>query len=395
MTHYRLITETPTLFPTMLFKPRRAIHWPPFEGGEVQWHFLARNAILHACQRMGLEGGQVLMPSYHHGVEVEAVKAAGAQPLFYRVDERWQVDLNDLEDRIGPKTRALYLIHYAGFPGPTAAMRQLASERGLALIEDCALSLLSADGGRPLGSDGDVSIFCLYKTLPVPNGGAALFNRHCLHPSSGQAPSTRRPATATIFSLTVSSLLFNMETRFGRVGGLLRSAIRRLGHRAVAAGQVDRVAVGTMHFNPDHADLGISPLALSVAMRQDPDRIIARRRRNYLIAGQHLTSFSPPLFESLLPGICPLFYPLWVDDKAAILARLRAKGIQAVDFWGQAHPDCAPEEFPESMLARRHVLEIPCHQDLSAATMTWVAEQAAAALTGRQSACEQPVIANV
>ncbi len=390
MTRYQLVTETPTLYPTMLIRLGRKIHWPPFDGGRVHWHFFARNAIYHACIRMDLAGGEVLMPSYHHGVEVDAIMAAGAQPMFYRVDERWQVDLDDLGHRIGPKTKALYLTHFAGFPGPAAAMRQMANDHGLLLIEDCALSLLSADGDRPLGSDGDVSIFCLYKTLPVPNGGAALFNR----PSDGQEPSCRRPATTTVFSLAASSLLQNMEMRSGRIGSLARSAIRALGHRAVRAGQVHRVPVGTMRFNPAHADLGISPLSLAIARRQNAAGIIAARRRNYMIAHRRLEALAPPLFDGLPPGTCPLFFPLWVDDKASVMAGLRARGIQAVDFWGQHHPACDSAEFPDTLLARRHVLEIPCHQDLSEATMKWVADQAATALAERQPDIDRRVIAN-
>jgi hypothetical protein len=44
------------------------------------------------------------------------------------------------------------------------------------LIEDCAHALLSSHKGQSLGSDGDISIFSLLKTLPVPNGGILLLN---------------------------------------------------------------------------------------------------------------------------------------------------------------------------------------------------------------------------
>ena len=44
------------------------------------------------------------------------------------------------------------------------------------LVEDCALSLLSEADGRPLGSFGDWSVFCLCKTLPLPNGALLVQN---------------------------------------------------------------------------------------------------------------------------------------------------------------------------------------------------------------------------
>jgi perosamine synthetase len=388
MTRSRLIPDTPTLYPAMLWGRHEANHRPPFCGGDVHWYFLARNAIFEACRLLELGDGEVLIPAYHHGVEVEAVVAAGAHPVFYRVDAHWQVDLGDLERRIGPRTKALYLIHYAGFPGPAVQMRQLANDRGLVLIEDCALSLLSCDGVSDLGTRGDVSIFCLYKSLPVPNGGALKFNR----PRHGEYLPQRAPALASLASLTLSSLLVNVEMRAGHVGNLLRTSIRRLAHGVVRASGVERVAVGTMHFNPEHADLGISPISIAIARRQQTDRIVASRRRNYLLLHDRLKSLSPPLFARLNPGVCPLFYPLWVSDKSTVIEGLAARGIQAVDFWGEHHPACNPAEFPEAIRARRHIVEIPCHQDLSLATMEWIAEQVELELRGREPVLDPSIV---
>jgi perosamine synthetase len=371
MNYSRLIPDTPTLYPSMLLGRSEGIRRLPFCGGDVHWYFLARNAIVEACRLLDIGEREVLMPAYHHGVEVEAVMASGARPVFYRVDAHWQVDLKDLERRIGPDTKALYLIHYAGFPGPAAQMRQLANDHGLVLIEDCALSLLSCDGVSDLGSRGDVSIFCLYKSLPVPNGGALKFNR----PRHGEWMPQRAPRLASVVSLTLSSMLLNMEMRSGRAGSLIRAGIRRVAHGLVRATGVDRVPVGTMHFKPEHADLGISPLSLTIAERQQADRIVAARRRNYLLLHDRLKYSAPALFERLNPGVCPLFYPLWVSDKSAMIERLGERGIRAVNFWGEHHPACDPAEFPEAMRARRHIVEIPCHQDLSPTTMDWMAKQ--------------------
>lgn len=389
MNHSRLIPDTPTLFPAMLLGRPGANRRPPFCGGDVHWYFLARNAIFEACRLLDLGSGEVLMPAYHHGVEVEAVMAAGACPVFYRVDAHWQVDLKDLERRIGPRTKALYLIHYAGFPGPAAQMRQLANDHGLVLIEDCALSLLSCDGVSGLGGRGDVSIFCLYKTLPVPNGGALRFNR----PRHGECAPLRGPPLASVLSLTLSSLLLNLEMRAGRLGSLLRAGIRRMAHGVVRVSGVDRIPVGTMHFKREHADLGISSLSQAIAERQQADRIVAIRRRNYLLLHDRLKASAPPLFERLNPGVCPLFYPLWVSDKSAMLEHLAERGIRAVDFWGEHHPACDPAEFPEAMRARRHIVEIPCHQDLSPNTMDWIADQVELELGDRLPELDRSIVA--
>ena len=53
----------------------------------------------------------VLMPAYHHGVEVEAVRRTGAEVVFYRVDRAWNADLDDVEAKIagaGSAARVFY-----------------------------------------------------------------------------------------------------------------------------------------------------------------------------------------------------------------------------------------------------------------------------------------------
>jgi perosamine synthetase len=370
------VPECPTLFPSMLLAGGLPGHYPPFDADRVHWFYFARNAVWNAVKLFDLVGAEVLVPSYHHGVEIEALVHAGARPVFYRVGGHWDVDLEDVAARIGPRTRALYLTHYAGFPGPVQAMRQLADRHGIALIEDCALSLLSSDGEHRLGTGGDASVFCLYKTLPVPNGGALQINsgRHLLNGGEFELPALPAPPAASVFSHAASALLKNVEMRGGRLGRWARSTVRGLAGGAVRAGRVERVATGTMHFNPDHLCLGISPLTLRIAHAQDLDDCVARRRRNYLELLARLAPLSTPLFRQLPVGVCPLFYPVLSDDKPAVLARLWAAGIEAVDFWRDHHPACDPAEFPDTMDLRRRVVEIPCHQDLDSETLNRMAE---------------------
>ncbi len=364
------VPDYPTLWPSMLMARPRAQAFPPFDGSSAHWFYFARNAVWLTVKMLGLEGGEVLVPAYHHGVEIEALVDAGAKPVFYRVGPQWEVDLEDVERRIGPNTRALYLIHYAGFPGPAREMKQLAEKHGLPLIEDCALSLLSKVGDRSLGTTGDVGIFCLYKALPVPNGGALVING----PRRYTLPELPPPALASVISHTASALLMNLELRSGPAGRWLRGAIRSAGHVTVKGARIERVATGTMHFDRAHVDMGISPFSLRIARGLDMADIVEKRRRNYFFLLGRLREVSTPLFNELPPGVCPLFYPLVVEDKADMLARLRAAGIHCVDFWRDYHPACPPSEFPDVMRLRRTIVEIPSHQDIDTETLTRMAK---------------------
>jgi dTDP-4-amino-4,6-dideoxygalactose transaminase len=119
-----------------------------------------------------------------------------------------------------------------------------------------------------------------------------------------------------------------------------------------------------MTFDPARKDLGMSPLSARVARRVDAAGIVRARRRNYFLLLGRLRDRVPPVFGEVPPGACPLFYPLLCEDKERVAARLLAEGIETVDFWREGHALCPAQEFPETAVLRRRVLELPVHQDL-------------------------------
>jgi dTDP-4-amino-4,6-dideoxygalactose transaminase len=303
----------------------------------------------------------VLFPAYFHGVELEALLEAGVRPRFYPVQQRMRVDPAEVEKRIGPETRAIYLIHYVGFPGPVEELRELCDRRGLLLVEDCALALLSCQGDRPLGTFGDASIFCLYKTLPTPNGGALVIR------GGGPIglPEGDPPPVAATFSHAASSLLVGLELSGGAAGRVLRRVARGVGRAAARVVRAQRVPTGTQHFDRSRVGLAMSRLSRRVIEAQDFPAIVERRRRNYFHLLGRLRDLAPPVFGQLPPGVCPLFFPFAVRDKQTVLRRLHARGVDAVDFWRVGHPAVPPGSFPEVDELRQTILELPCHQDLA------------------------------
>jgi dTDP-4-amino-4,6-dideoxygalactose transaminase len=363
-----------TTWPHMLL-PRPAASVPlvfPFDQQQgLRYRYFCRNAVWDAVALLGLAGKQVLVPAYHHGVELETLLAAGVKPVFYRVDAQMRADYDDAR-RKAAGCAALYVIHYAGFPQDMEAARKLAAELGVPMVEDCALALLSSDGEKPLGSYGDISVFCLYKTLPVPNGGALLARGEYARRVDSLPPVVQPPIPSTASHL-IGSLLSNLELRTGEAGRRARQAIRDAGHWAVRSAKVARVSTGTQHFDVSAVRLGMSAASHLVLRNQDFARIVESRRRNYFLLYAALREVAPPVTGELKPGVCPLFYPVSVKDKAGAMARLLARGVETVDFWRVRHPAVAAGAYPEVDRLRETVLELPVHQDLSPADAEHVA----------------------
>jgi dTDP-4-amino-4,6-dideoxygalactose transaminase len=269
-----------------------------------------------------------------------------------------RVEPEDIEACLRPETRAVYFIHYLGFPAPIAAIQQLCRDRGIVLIEDCALALLSTVGGQPVGTFGDAAVFCLYKTLPTPDGGAVVLRQGCLD-LEGTAPRTLGTTRETVVSI-----LRRFEIDGSRIERGFARAVRAVGKAVAPPREVAWVDVGTQRFNIADAGLLMSGISRTIIDAQDFDEVVATRRRNYLHLQSLLEDLSPPLFGAMPAGVCPSFYPFVTQRKHELCSRLHQSGIQAVLFW--LHGEFSPPrgEFPEVDNLRDTVLELPCHQDL-------------------------------
>src|SRR5262245_8182149 len=150
----------------------------PFRAPHRTAFHTARSAIYHLFTKLVASGRtKVMAPDYHMGNEVRAIRAAGAQVELYPIEHDGRPDLDEVSRRCSRGTDVLFTIHYAGWPQPVGELRKICDGQGVVLVEDCALALFSEFDGEPLGSFGDYAVFCLYKTLPVLDGGLLVQNR--------------------------------------------------------------------------------------------------------------------------------------------------------------------------------------------------------------------------
>jgi dTDP-4-amino-4,6-dideoxygalactose transaminase len=95
----------------------------------------------------------------------------GATPVFVDVEpDTLNLDADQIEARITPRTRAIIPVHFAGHPARIDAVTALARRRGLAVLEDCAHTIEATLDGRPMGTWGDVGAFSFYATKSITTG---------------------------------------------------------------------------------------------------------------------------------------------------------------------------------------------------------------------------------
>jgi dTDP-4-amino-4,6-dideoxygalactose transaminase len=128
----------------------------------------ALRLLLHA---LGVgEGDEVIVPAYTAVASWMAVTAAGATPVGVDVDEgTLTIDPALILGAVTPRTRAIIAVHLFGTPADIDALRGVADEHGLLLLEDAAQAHGARLGGRPLGSLTLAAAFSFY---PTKNLGA-------------------------------------------------------------------------------------------------------------------------------------------------------------------------------------------------------------------------------
>ena len=116
-------------------------------------------------------GDEVIMPSFTFVSTANAVVLRGAVPVFVDIDPATlNIDTAQVAEAVTPRTRAIFAVHYAGFPADMDTLADIAREHGLWLVEDAAQALGSTYKGRPAGSLGDLSAFSFHETKNIISG---------------------------------------------------------------------------------------------------------------------------------------------------------------------------------------------------------------------------------
>ncbi len=304
-------------------------------------------------------GDEVIVPSFTFAATAAAALYCGATPVFAEIVSRNtpSLDPEDVARCITPRTKAVCVVHYAGYPAAADRLRELCDAHALALIEDVAHAPSATLSGRKLGTWGLAGAFSFFsnKVLSVGEGGL-------------------------------------LCTDSDEVAAFVRS---RRSH-AMTSGTWDRHRGRTDTY--DVAGLGYNyrldepraALLLSRFERLEAD--IARRREltlryRALLAG--IEGIVVPFEDADVPGSSCYVMPIMIeqdDRQAQVSARLRERGIQTSIFYPSIHRFSAyRERFPDvslpiTELASRTELTLPFYPHMTHADQDRVVTALAEAL---------------
>jgi dTDP-4-amino-4,6-dideoxygalactose transaminase len=133
-------------------------------------------AALHlALTALDLKAGdEVITTPLTFAASVNVIEHVRARPVLVDVEpQALTIDPERVAAAIGPRTRALLPVHYAGHPADLDPLRALAERHRLALIEDAAHAVPASYKGRPIGSGSNPVAFSFYatKNLTTAEGG--------------------------------------------------------------------------------------------------------------------------------------------------------------------------------------------------------------------------------
>ena len=288
---------------------------------------------------------EVMLPAFTCTVVIDAIVQAGAKPIFVDVlSDTLNMNLQELEMKFTPKTRAVISHHYYGALSTNLdQLNQICSRRGIVHIEDCAHSLGARWGNKIAGSWGQLSVYSFSKTMMNPGGGCITTNDPKIFETL-QDLFREKEFKAEVFKN--QQAFKHMGDRYREITGqnhstswlvlvsrLPLSLLRRVSHFEVEKVngrfyQIDELSGG---YYPIEMDISMTKLQWKYIQRtlERMDDLIRRRKELYA----KLTARIPATFFDKEMDPTGNYFPLQVKDKGSVIQAGRQRGIRLLETW--------------------------------------------------------------
>ena len=340
-------------------------------------YFRGRVALAAILRGLGIgPGDEVAVQAFTCVAVPEGVMATGATPVYADIgSDSFNVDAESLSRAITPATRAIVVQHTFGTPAQMPRIMEIASEAGLAVVEDCCHDMGTTLDGHPLGSFGVASFTSFEWGKPVVAGlggeavvrDAALRQRLAAEYEQCELPSRKKQ-----LQLELQYLAFGLLYRpqwYWRV----REAFHQLGRLGAVAGNF-RSAEQSQEVSPEFSlRMSHRMTRRAIAGRQ---QLPAIRQHSRLMADAYRQAISSSTIAhpNLPAGADTYFarYPLRVTDKPRLLAEARQQRIELAEWYRTViHPlegdqlravGYEPGSCPQAEQRASEIVSLPTHR---------------------------------
>jgi len=191
------------------------------DGGAQAVAVSSGTAALHlSLLALGVgPGDEVIVPSLTFVACANTIRYVGAKPVFADIASEldWNLSPTDIEAKITSRTRAIMVVHFAGYACAMDQFASLSQKYSLLLIEDCSHAPIGTWKGKALGTFGDTGCFSFFsnKNMTTGEGGMVIsrnpelierFRTLCSH---GITTSTYQRFKGHAYSYDVTELGYN------------------------------------------------------------------------------------------------------------------------------------------------------------------------------------------
>ena len=391
----------------LLARPRALVEGRFVAAYEVEFAATigVRHAVSFAHGRVGLygilralgigPGDEVLVPVPTHIVVPNAVRYAGARPVFVDCHpDTWNIDLREAERLVTERTRALLLQHTFGNPADIDGALDLARRHDIHIIEDCVHALGARHRGRLVGSFGTAAFFSTEETKTISStmGGMAVtdddaiaaslraFQERCARPSASLAAS---------YVLKLMGYHLLTQPRLHRYTRPLYEALGRRNPLPGATSIEDRTGVRP----PGYAQrLSNAQAELAICQLRRLDANLAHRKRISDVYARVLGPMGgspPPSHDADRHAL--VRYPVRVKDRDAVAGAIAPYAVVGLWFTSvledaqtPAHGGYTMGACPVAEEAARHLINLPTHPRVTEADAEAIATVTAAAMAARE-----------
>lgn len=136
------------------------------------------DALHVCCMVCGFgSGDEVICPSLTFAASCNCIRYVGATPVFADIvgPDHINIDPEDIERKVTPKTKGIIVVHMAGFPSQMDEIMAIARKHNLKVIEDACHGPLSEYKGVKLGTIGDCAAYSFFSNKNISTGEGGMF----------------------------------------------------------------------------------------------------------------------------------------------------------------------------------------------------------------------------